>query len=565
MSITSVIAAVALIAILVFIHELGHFLVAKACGVRVTVFSIGFGRRLFGFQAGGTDYRVSLLPFGGYVQMAGADPFGYNDDADDLDDPEASFHRRPVWQRLAVLAAGPVFNLILPIVVFTTLLMAGEPQPAAVIGTVDPGSPAEQAGLRPGDEVRVVAGQPVVTWTDLGLGLDAAEGTVPLQVTRDDMSLSLDLALPPAGVDIGLGHQREDTVVGVADPSSPAGRAGVRTGDRVVAVDGERVEDWTSVQRKLRAAGDRVLLRVKGEEGERELTVAADPTWTPVDPAMAQGPEGRFGLETAALFIGSVGETLDDGKGDLLSGCHPPTEEPRSPAWLAGLREGDRFLRLDGRPVRAWQDVLDAVKGTMVGQGDEASARPLSVDVVREGQVVALQLTPTVIRDTDSVGQYFYRPILGVIRLGGHVDGVMTRIYYPFPAAIKQATAETWGLGSFIVAHIGKLLTGEAAVKKSLGGPVEMFRQAGNAAERGLFDWARLMGMLSISLGIVNLLPVPVLDGGQILFNALEAIRGRPLSLALRERVQQIGLLFLVLLMLSVLVFDIQRIFEGPG
>ena len=174
-------------------------------------------------------------------------------------------------------------------------------------------------------------------------------------------------------------------------------------------------------------------------------------------------------------------------------------------------------------------------------------------------------VTPAVIRDTYVTGQYYFRPILGVIRLGGHVDGEMVRIYYSLPAAFEQATVETTATGAFILAHIGKLITGEAAVKKSLGGPVEMFRQAGNAAERGLFDWARLLGMLSISLGVVNLLPVPVLDGGQILFHAVEGIRGRPLSLAIRERVQQIGLLFLVLLMLSVLVFDIQRIFEGPG
>jgi regulator of sigma E protease len=240
-------------------------------------------------------------------------------------------------------------------------------------------------------------------------------------------------------------------------------------------------------------------------------------------------------------------------------------QEPPSPAWQAGIRAGDRFVALDGRPVRSWAEVLDRVKGTMSGEGETATARALQVDVLREGRVLSLRLTPSVIRDTDPIGQYYYRPIIGVVRLGGYTDGETTRVYYPFPQAVSRASTETVQLGGLILGHLGKLVTGEAAVRKSLGGPVEMFRQARSAAERGLFDWARLMGMLSISLGIVNLLPVPVLDGGQILFYAVEGVRGRPLSLALRERVQQVGLLFLVLLMLSVLVFDIQRIFEGPG
>ncbi len=568
MSITSIVAAVALIATLVFIHELGHFLVAKACGVRVTIFSIGFGRRIFGFTHGGTDYRLSLLPFGGYVQMAGADPFGYQDDTDDLDDPEASFQRRPIWQRLAVLAAGPAFNLILPIVVFTGLLMAGEPQPAAVVGTVDPGSPAEQAGLWSGDEVRSVAGQPVTTWRELGDRLAAAEeGPVRLEIVREGREQTLTMQVPArgSGVDLGLGHERVDTIAGVADPASPAGKGGVRTGDRVVAVNGVEVKDWTAIARALTAAGDEVRLTVDAEGTERQVTLVADPSWVPPSPTLIEAPEGRWGLETASLYIGSVGATVDDGSGDLLSGCRPGVTEPPSPAMEAGLREGDRFLSLNGQPVRAWGDVLDSVRNTMEGTGEEATARPVALEVVRDGKILPLTLTPTVIRDTDPFGQYYYRPILGVVRLGSYVDGETTRVYYPFTAAARQAVAETWGLGTFIVGHIGKLLTGEAAVKKSLGGPVEMFRQAGNAAERGLFDWARLMGMLSISLGIVNLLPVPVLDGGQILFYALEGIRGRPLSLAIRERIQQVGLLFLVLLMLSVLVFDIQRIFEGPG
>ena len=142
------------------------------------------------------------------------------------------------------------------------------------------------------------------------------------------------------------------------------------------------------------------------------------------------------------------------------------------------------------------------------------------------------------------------------------VDGPKVRVYYSFGDAVARAWHETKTLSGYVIEQIGKLVTGAAAVQKSLGGPVEMVRQASSAAEQGIFVWARLMGMLSISLGIINLLPVPVLDGGQFLFYAVEGLRGRPLSLAIRERAQQVGVLFLVLLMMSVLFFDIRRLFE---
>ena len=210
-----------------------------------------------------------------------------------------------------------------------------------------------------------------------------------------------------------------------------------------------------------------------------------------------------------------------------------------------------------------WGDVLEGVRGAMEGEGDDAGARALDVELVRAGEVKALRLTPQVIRDTDAQGRYYYRPVLGVTRMGELVAGPTTRRYYTFPDALSRGTRETAFLAGFIVEQLGKLLTGEAAVRKSLGGPVEIVRQATIAAEEGLFTMARMMGMLSISLGIINLLPVPVLDGGQLLFYTIEGIRGRPVPQALRERAQQLGVLFLVVLMLSVLVFDVHRLFEG--
>ena len=562
-------AAVSLITILVFIHEFGHFVVAKACGVAVPVFSIGFGRRIVGFQFRGTDYRLSLLPFGGYVRMAGADPFGLGDEDDEeLDDPSQAFLRRPVWQRLLVVAAGPVFNLALPFVVFTVLLMLGEPQPAAVVGGLGSGSVAEQTGVLPGDTITAVDGVPVGSWVEMvDVLATMSPGAHSVEVLRNERSLTLGFATADenkAGP-FGITSLRPSNEVGVDDSKSPAGVAGIESGDRILSVGEIQVTDWIGLERVLSAAtaqGQRqlelVIRRVQGDQQTVSLT--RDDTWIPVAGELSR-PAEAWGLLPATIFVGQTTTTPTDNEG-VLAGCRRVAEVPSSPAIDAGIQDGDRFLRISGQSIVRWDDVLRGVGDSMVGKGETADAKPILLDLVRDGALIQLEITPEVVRDTDGFGRYYYRPLLGVARLGTYVEGPTVRKYYGFGDAFSRASDETTALAGYIIEQIGKLLTGEAAMKKSIGGPVEMVRQAKSAAEKGIFAWARLMGMLSISLGIINLLPVPVLDGGQFLFYAVEGIRGRPLSLVMRERAQQVGVLLLVLLMMSVSVFDIQRLFE---
>ena len=566
----TILAALAMVALLVFVHESGHFLAAKAFRVQVTEFSFGFGRRLVGFHWKGTDYRLSLLPFGGYVRMAGADPFGYGEDDDTPGvDPSRLFMAKPVWQRLIIMAAGPAANLILPVVVFTVLLMAGEPQPAPVIGLVPANTAADFAEMEAGDEIVSVDGTAVNTWIAMADVLEALPaGPHAIQVEREGRVVDLAIDIPVAGtsvLDLGLWYRRPSTEVGVDDPESPAGRAGIVSGERIVRIGGTKVDDWVDVQRVIgRYTGARMLdVTVEAADGkERTVTLVRD-SWLPLASGLRATPEEAWDLLSATLFVGTVGETLEDANKGLFAGC-APAKTVSTPAHVAGLQPGDRFYRLDHKPVRTWSDVLDAVGGTMEGEGAAAQARAIEVEVVRGGKVVAMSITPQVIKDTDLRGVYYYRPVLGVRRLGTiELDGPTVRRYYGFPDALTRATKESVALGGFIFEHLGRLFTGEAAFEKSVGGPVEMVRQAAIAAEAGIFHWARLMGGLSISLGIINFLPVPVLDGGQFLFYLLEGIRGRPLSLALRERAQQVGVLMIVLLMLTVLVTDIHRLIEN--
>ncbi len=559
-------AALALIAWLVTIHEFGHFLAARACGVHVRVFSIGIGNRLFGVRWRGTDYRVSWIPFGGYVRMAGADPMGDGFEEEDLvSAPGSGFMSKPPWQRLIIVGAGPAMNLLLPFVVFTALMVAGEPQPRSDVGNVRPGTPADLAGVALQDRLTAVNGVPVTTWVDVLEAFDSAPSD-PVTITVDragsSVTMTLDLAtdaeLPLDPWTYGFGNTAPDTTLVIDDPSSPAGRSGLRTGDRIVDIDGVPTRDLNDVRRILTTTPGGVDVHY-----HREATPADSAAGTPATHAAVLGaarlePRAAWstsfvaaddalyrltGLATATVGVASFGED--------------------APAKAAGLLVGDRILAVDDSVVRTWGDVVLGVAASATGAGDSQTVRPVVIHVRRSGVMLDVPVTPEVIQDTDEMGRYRFRPVIGVGGTGGFLSAPLIPRPYPLVQASARASRETALVAGFIIEQLGKLTTGEASPKESLGGPVEIFRQTRAAAERGIFDWARHMGLFSISLGIINLLPIPVLDGGQFMIYVAEWVRGRPLPLLLRERMQQVGVIFLVLLMMFVFVFDINRAIQG--
>jgi len=520
----NILAAVALVAVLIIIHEAGHLVAAKLCGVDVPIFSIGFGRRMFGVRWRGTDYRVSALPFGGYVMMAGADPFG-TIEAEDVG--ERGFLRKPVSQRIFVTAAGPLANLLLPVVVFSTLLVIGEPRVDASLG-----ADAPALDLEAEDRIVSIDGAPIQIWREVMDTFDAlSPGTHTLTVARGGETLSRDFTLdaPTSASDLGLTHRRPAATAGVDDPDSPAGRAGIQTGARLASVGGEPVSTWWDVERALaRADGD--ALAIEGHDGA---------AWT-----LERSVGEDWGLDSAILFVGSVAETLpSDGWGP----------ETPSPAAAAGIQLGDHLLRIDDTPLSTWHDIQRATSG----------GGPLELVLVRGGAEQTLTITPAEISDHNERGLARTRPVLGIAAAGGELRGPLVTIQRAPLDALQGGVAETVAIGTFMLEQIGHLLTGEAALSKSVGGPVEMVRQASAAAQAGAMHYARLMAILSLSVGIVNLLPVPVLDGGQLFFFMAEALRGRPLSVRIRERAQQVGVLALTLLTLVVLVMDIHRLLVG--
>lgn len=545
---------VLLVGTLVLLHEGGHFLVARLFGVSVKVFSIGVGKRLFGFKIGGTDYRVSLLPIGGYVRWVGADPFADSgQDEDEWIDAKGSFIHKPAWQRLLIVAAGPVTNLILPLFVFTALFVAGEPQPRAEVGRVEHDTTAEKAGVEVGDSIVKVGDTETLTWVDVYEALYTFDGAVlPIVVRRNGVDLPLTLQAD-AGAELGtfastlgLGDSAADTTVIIDDPASPAWRAGMAQGDVILKIDGVDVRTWGDVARELDGKTSAAVEARNVAGATFTANIQPDPAWTPTRYPSDDDTWAKWGLASATVSIGHI-RGLPDGRA--------------SAAQCFGLKEGDRLLRVGERDIYTFLDVLKAVGTTVDGKPTtEGKARPIEFHVRRAGEVLTLSMQPDVVQDTDSYGRYTYVPRIGFGPGGDFLPPLDVPRPYGLLTAAKRAGQETWYIGTFMVQQIGLIITGDAPVSKNLGGPIEIFNTARKAAEQGVFVAARVFAQLSLSLGVINLLPIPVLDGGQIVTYAAEWLRGRPLPWRVRERLQQVGLLFLVSLLLVVSVWDIQKI-----
>ncbi|MFT6817513.1 MAG: membrane-associated protease RseP (regulator of RpoE activity) [Myxococcota bacterium] len=560
---TQLVAGLFMLSVLVVIHEFGHFIVARLCGVGVPIFSVGMGPRLFGIRWGETDYRVSAVPVGGYVQMSGADPFGA-DDPDSYVPPEKNFMLKPIWQRLAILFAGPGFNLALPFFVFTAVLMAGEPYADNAIGAVQAGSAAYEAGISEREWIAAINGVPAETWQDAQEQMALVDGS-SVTLTIGSSAGQRDVALPVVGDSLpslsalGLGWSSLSSRIGVADPASPAGQAGLLTGDGITEVDGQPIKTWSELQLALTPGVAHTVHYLRAEASEDgtaeiidgEVTLAGDTGWTAdFDDYWV----GTWGFEPISLYARGF------------------TEESR--AEEAGVVLGDRFYGIDGERVREWGDLTRMVNATAPeptddtpgGCGEEEpvdAERALTLTVIRDGVLLDLTFTPAMRREALGPTVY-YRPLIGVeLDPNTMVAGAFVIKSYPFSEALPRSGSQVKQVFTGSLTAIGGLLTGERRVSETFGGPVAIFAMAGESVQYGWTAFAKLLGAISLSLGIVNLLPVPALDGGQILFYTIEGIRGRPLSLRLRERIQMVGVLMLVALVLVVTFNDITRVITG--
>lgn len=433
-----------------------------------------------------------------------------------------------------------------PLVLFTVLMVAGEPQPVARVGEVISGSPAARAGVVAGDLVTAVDGTPVRTWPDLEDALMAGAGGVTLAVDRGGGAMSLRLepdAGPRYAYRLGLDNTAPDTIVGVDHPASPAAIAGLVTGDRVTAVDGEVVTDFVDLTLRLDLAETAVTLTLLRGETESTARVAPSEGWA--EPTASDDRVWRrWGIADGQVIIGGVSEG--------------------SAAEAAGLAAGDRLLRVGDRDVASWTDITRGVQTAAQGSGETIQTVPIDIMWRRAGEVRTVTAHPAVDHSPDQNAIFRYRPLLGVSPRAGSVLPEQIARPYPITEAIPRAWNETVSLGTRMVELLVMMFTREAAAEKLLGGPIAVFATLHAAASAGMFALVRQTGFISLSLGIINLVPVPIFDGGQMVMNAAEWLRGRPLPLILRERVQQVGVIFVLVLMFAVVVNDLYRTF-GPG
>lgn len=569
----TLVAVIPMLGILIVAHELGHFLVAKACGVRVLKFSIGFGAPIgFGrfrlrWERGGTEYVIGWIPLGGFVRMLGEPMPGDEEFSPAVPDDareDEFLERKPVWQKLSVVFAGPAMNLLLPVVCIVGILWNGVERMDAVIGMVEVGSPAAVAGVLAGDRIVSIDGEPVMYFGDAirPIGERVAGGHVVLGLERNGEAFRVEVPVgaqkirEPYGTFedigwIGIGYERLDAQVGVPDFETAAARAGLRTGDRVVAIGGEAVDGWEGLATLHAEIATRssapVLWQIEREQraipaptgaAAAEKIVATEPSISATSPTltnqtppltleieMPADPQlARLGLVPATILVGSV----SDGR----------------PAATAGLARGDLILAVDGVPVGSFR--------SFVSQIQTSAGRELEIRYAREGrtETTRLRAREEIVAgryDIEGMEERIYQIGLAPQRswLSGPV--VDQQIRNPIES-IPQAFSMTVDLTKAYLEGLSRVFTGDVGADK-LSGPIGIARIARKSLDRGFEEYLWMMMLISINLGILNLLPIPILDGGQALIYSIEGIKRSPLSMRARELASSVGFAVLVLLM----------------
>ena len=506
-----------LLGVLVFVHELGHFIVAKLCGVKVETFSLGFGRAILHRKVGETEYRIALLPLGGYVKMLGEVP------GEELPPAERhrSFSAQPIGRRISIALAGPVMNLILPVFVVAGMAFTGIPKATSLVGGVQPDSPAARAGLQAGDRIVEIDGTEIWRWEDLAHAVKTGVGEpLELEVERARERRTLEVVPEQrpegGGILFGAEHSTPTAVLGLPHSEAVAARAGLRTGDRVVAVNGQTVADRYGFLAALASAKGPLELQVVRLEDGAEQTLRV---------TLREGT-GDWGYERLGIV------TVD---------FSVVVVHPGSPAKSAGLEAGDIFLRVDGEPVASFEELAQRIRG---GEG-----APLALVVLREGRELELEVTPKR-SPTERDGKVETIWAIGVSGGPPHALGEIREEVVRNPLrALRFGVVRTGEIFALTVGGIWQLISGRIGME-NLAGPIGIGKFAGDYfREEGWHPYLNLLSIISVNLAILNLLPIPVLDGGHILLALAEVLRGGPLSIRAREIAQTVGLSLILMLM----------------
>jgi len=537
---------------LIFFHELGHYTVAKLFGVRVEVFSLGFGKKIFRRTVGETEYCLSLIPLGGYVKLMGDDPYK----AVPAAEADRAFSTQKLYKRFLIVAAGPLANLLLAYVLYVNVFWFGQPMEGTRVGSVVVASPTWDAGLRPKDRIAEIDGKKVETWNDIEDLLRNRTGEkVELKVERANTELRIPYTVAKTRTRNPYGEEEEvgglkgaianplAAVIGISDPNSVAYQAGLRTDDLITKIGAREIVVFEDINDALASQwkqGGPITVSVK-RPANGDLEKATEQSFTIVPPVVAPAPNTLLGVATtlgifpSELFVKKV--------------------TPDSPAEKGGLKAGDRIVKVGETPVYNFDSIVDHV------QSEGAKGAPIELVLERAGQPVTLNLKAVetsqedpLTRKTVTKFMVGFMPATAYNR----ADIVFVKIRDPFKL-LAHAFAETSLVAQRMVISIVKLVGGQISVK-NLGGPVLIASVAGKSLDAGIIPFLQMMALISINLFLLNLFPIPILDGGHLLFFAIEAIKGRPVSIRTMEIANQVGMVFILMLVGLTLFNDISRI-----
>ncbi len=538
----SLLAFIIILVPLVVFHELGHFIFAKIFRVKAQIFSVGFGPKLWSRQKGETEFRISMIPMGGYVKLLGED----RDTELSEEEARRSLHRQEPWKRFFIFFGGPLFNFILAVFIFMVILLIGEPQISSVIGRVVRYSAAEKIGFQSGDRVLSVNQKPLKKFEEILIIVNqnpdkkvdfevihpGQQKSVHLEVQISSQSgFSLYGESTRVGEISGILPMPRSTVVGVSDPKSSVALHGIETGDQVVELDQHPVFHWEEMEKIYSGVlpGSTFKVQVKSPK------VAQIKLFLLTKPQRASNLGDDFGLHSSELF---VEKTI-----------------AKSPAEGSGILPGDRLVSVGKQKVESFFELKDAVQKS----GEKEGKVLLTWE--HQGKMVSKPMVPTATSMRDPILNKTTQFTVGIIPklILSEPETFVERIWNPFKL-VYTATDRMVSFSWRNLISLRKMLTGEVSVG-TIGGPIMIGKIAGESLARGLIVFLNNMAIFSIGLGVLNILPVPVLDGGHLMLLGIEMVRGKPLTLRQMEVIQSVGLILILALMGIAFHNDIARLF----
>jgi regulator of sigma E protease len=536
---------IVLLGVLIFIHELGHFMVAKYFNVKVETFSLGFGPKIWKHTRGETTYCISAIPFGGYVKMFGDEMGGEVH-------PELqnrSFLHKPIRQRIAIALAGPIMNLLLAFVIFVVIAFVGENVIAPQLGDIDESSKAYVAGFRSGDKILSIDGKDISRWEEVDHTINRSlNKQLNFVVQRELAEEPIALSVTPEGTDgklfdigetvgqiEGLDFISNSSLIAISDPKSIMGQLGFRTGDQIMTINGVQVKTLRNLQEAIltEAGAEKIIFKIDRHDLEKEAPpVPMEIVWDLKKISFPDVPD-KLGIQKPETFVGRVSKD--------------------SPAEAAGLKPDDHIVSINDKPMNSFKDIITAVSSYTESTG------PLHINIIRQGLPVTVNITPKMTEIKQEMGPAENRPTIGIIPLKATYIEYKKWRSPTFLGAFTWAFGKTWYWTKTTVMSFALLVQNKVS-PKNLSGFISIGQMAQKSWQIGIDAFLRIMAIISLNLFILNLLPIPVLDGGHILLFTIEAIKGAPLSIKKIMVAQQIGVFFLLFLMAFSLFNDISRL-----